>query len=242
MIERLACSSCGASILPATAESTGGVCMPCKQRGGPPTRSQIVDRAYATPARCVSRFAVLPDGEIIAELEHRIESVQVQLACSCGARGFIIWGFPMASPAYPDQEIFAAPISLQCETCGKIEQLFDPKSDGYDGEIDSSAGISAPESLVPSPAENAAIRLSKWPSRLNTRSRTKRWKTGKSLLSDHRISSHGSASTVSVSVAGISLKSQTMSVPDNVPSIHPLLTHLGTQKRAQELAGARRLG
>lgn len=116
--------------------------MPCKQRGGPPTRSQIVDRAYATPARCVSRFAVLPDGEIIAELEHRIESVQFQLACSCGARGFIIQGFPMASPAYPDQEIFAAPISLQCETCGKREQLFDPKSHGYDGEIDSSAGIS----------------------------------------------------------------------------------------------------
>jgi hypothetical protein len=141
MIERVACTSCGASILPSTAEATGGVCMPCKQRGGPPTRSQVVERAYATPARCVSQFAVQTDGEIIAELEQEIESVQVQLACSCGARRFMILGFPMASATYPDQEIFAAPISLQCETCGRREQLFDPRNDGYDGEIDSSAGI-----------------------------------------------------------------------------------------------------
>ena len=197
---------------------------------------------FATPARCVSRFAVLPDGEIITEREHRIESVQFQLACSCGARGFIIQGFPMASPAYPDQEIFAAPSlcnvrPAEKESSSSIRRAMDTMARSI-----RPLAFPARENPMPSRAGTAAIPLSKWPSHLNTRSKTKRWKTGKSLQSDHRISSHGSAFTVNVSVAGIPLKSQTMSVRDNVPSIDRLMTHLGTQKRAQELAGARRLG
>ena len=141
MTERVPCTSCGTSILPATANATGGVCMPCKQRGVPPEQPEIVKRAYATPARCLLPFTVLADGVVVNELEQRIESTRFQLACTCGSHTLAILGYPMKSPAYPDMDIFAAPVTLRCTACGREERLFDPKTDGYDGEIDSSAGV-----------------------------------------------------------------------------------------------------
>ena len=47
----------------------------------------------------------------------------------------------MQSLAYPDKLIFAAPIILKCQMCKTNDQLFNPRKDGYDGEIDSSAGV-----------------------------------------------------------------------------------------------------
>jgi rRNA maturation protein Nop10 len=44
------------------------------------------------------------------------------------------------SQAYPDLPVFLAPLSLNCSSCGSRTQLFDPRCDGHDGEIKSSAG------------------------------------------------------------------------------------------------------
>ena len=140
MPNKIPCSLCGALILPITANTTGGICMRCK-RHGPPVQSEIVKRAYATPARCVSLFNVSTKGEAIPNGKLQDQSVKFQLACTCGAGEFSILGFPMPSPAYPGQTIFAAPISLSCYACGKTEPLFKPSHDGYDGEIDSSASV-----------------------------------------------------------------------------------------------------
>lgn len=130
MTERVPCTSCGASILPATAKATAGLCAPCNQRGGPPVESAIVRRAYATPARCLLPFAVHADGALVDELEQRIEGVRFQLSCTCVSHAFTILGFHMKSQAYPGMDIFAAPVSLRCMACGREEQLFDPRRDG----------------------------------------------------------------------------------------------------------------
>jgi len=122
--------------------------MRCK-RQGPPKQSRIVERAYKQPARCLSAFTTIPNGDVLTGINKRIECVNLQLACSCGSGEFEILGHPMASLTYPDQNIFAAVISLICQSCGKLEQLFDPDHDGYNGEIDSSAGVIGTGELKP---------------------------------------------------------------------------------------------
>jgi len=140
MVEKTPCTACGALILPTTADATGGICMRCR-REGPPKQSEIVKRAFATPARCLCSFKSSSTGDSIPKGDPRDQSARFQLACSCLANEFSILGYPMPSPAYPDQQIFAAPVSLACQACGKTAQLFHPDRDGYNGEIDSSAGV-----------------------------------------------------------------------------------------------------
>ena len=104
-------------------------------------QSQIVKRAYATPARCVSPFKVSASGDAVPEGNPRDQSVRLQIACTCGAGDLSILGFPMAAPSSPKTSIFAAPLSIACHACNKTERVFSPDCDGYDGEIGSSAGV-----------------------------------------------------------------------------------------------------
>lgn len=69
--------------------------------------------------------------------------MRFQLACACGAREFSILGFPAPSSGTSGQGVFHAPISLSCHSCGKTAHLFNPECDGYDGELDSSASVTA---------------------------------------------------------------------------------------------------
>ena len=139
-VQKVQCSACGALILPATAKSTGGICMRCK-REGPPLQSEWVKRAYAAPARCLSPFETKTEGDAIPAASPRDQAVRFQLHCKCGSAAFAVLGYPMASPGSPATEIVAAPISLSCRACGKTEQAFTPASDGYDGEAGCSAGV-----------------------------------------------------------------------------------------------------
>lgn len=134
MVVKVPCSACGALILPTTAQDTGGICMRCKREGSR-KQSQIVQRAYAQPARCLSGFTVDAAGSMVGELDIRIECVRFQLSCPCGASEFAILGHPMVSQAGSGQRVLTAPVSLTCQTCGKARVLFDPKGDGYDAEI-----------------------------------------------------------------------------------------------------------
>lgn len=139
-VQKVACSACGALILPATAKSTGGICMRCK-REGPPVQSEWVKRAYATPARCLSLFKTEAEGDAIPKGSPRDRAVRLQVQCTCGSAAFAVLGFPMASPAAPSTQIFAAPISLACRACGNTQQIFSPACDGHDGEAGCSAGV-----------------------------------------------------------------------------------------------------
>lgn len=139
-VKKVPCSACGALILPATAKSTGGICMRCN-REGPPVQSEWMKRAYATPARCLSPFEAKTTGDAIPAGSPRDRVVRFQLQCKCGSAAFVVLGFPMTSPGYPATDIFAAPISLSCRICGKTEQVFTPARDGHDGEAECSAGV-----------------------------------------------------------------------------------------------------
>jgi len=77
----------------------------------------------------------------MGQIERSPEQAIFRITCSCGSNKFRVLGFPMTSPGYPDLEIFAAPIYLKCDACGKTDRLFDPDHDGYNAEIDSSCGV-----------------------------------------------------------------------------------------------------
>ena len=65
MITRIPCNTCGAEILPATAEATGGVCMACKQgiRRGPVDRHGLPIENQA-PTSKKEKVVVAPNGHI----------------------------------------------------------------------------------------------------------------------------------------------------------------------------------
>ena len=61
-IQRVPCTRCGAEILPATAEKTGGVCMPCHQSDDG-LRYELVITGYVRGARKIPRGVGGPHGK-----------------------------------------------------------------------------------------------------------------------------------------------------------------------------------
>lgn len=133
MVEKVPCKSCGAEILPDTAERTGGVCARC-DRVGPPVPSQIVAMARVTPARCLSGFLVELDPTLASEGWDTLDVARFLLTCHCGHASFHILGHNAISQSYPDTPIFVAPIVLDCPKCRRRTQLFDTRCDGYDAQ------------------------------------------------------------------------------------------------------------
>jgi len=140
MTQKVPCRSCHADILPETAARTGGICMRC-QREGPPTPSRIVQLSRRTPARCLKDFRVTQASVLEHEAWETIETAVFSLGCECGNVNLKILGHYAINEAAPGETIFIAPLSLHCDSCSKVTPLFDPRQDGYDGEIDSSAGM-----------------------------------------------------------------------------------------------------
>ncbi len=145
---------CQAEILPTTANKTGGLCMPCHTNPNRNDPSQIVKRSRENPAKCLSRFKVCNMIPMMGQIEKEPGHAIFNVSCNCGNSDLSILGFPMASPAYPDRDIFAATIYLKCNSCGKTEQIFDPEQDGYNAEIDSSSGVTGTGDAKAFPCSN----------------------------------------------------------------------------------------
>ena len=142
MVDKVACKSCGAKILPDTAERTGGICARC-DRLGPPVPSRIVVQARETPARCLSGFRVNLDPTLAAAGWDALDVARFYLACQCGHASLHILGHNAISESYPDTPIFIAPIAFECQECQRRTQLFDPRRDGYDAEIEEGGASSS---------------------------------------------------------------------------------------------------
>lgn len=89
--------------------------------------SELVERAWATPPRCLDSFAVGPVVEPPAGTFNELG--YFELACMCGSDSFRVFGHPL------EDELFAAPLSLTCILCGKSSELFDIAAHGYDAEL-----------------------------------------------------------------------------------------------------------
>ena len=102
--------------------------------------SQIVAMARATPARCLSGFHVELDPTLASEGPDALDVARFLLTCQCGHASFHILGHNAISQTYPDTPIFIAPITLDCPECRCCTQLFDPRRDGYDAQIEEGSG------------------------------------------------------------------------------------------------------
>jgi hypothetical protein len=102
-----------------------------------------VAKARAAPARCLSGFRVELDPTLASEGWDALDVARFLLSCHCGHASFHILGHNAISESYPDKPIFIAPIVLDCTQCGRRTQLFDPRHDGYDAEIDEGGAWSA---------------------------------------------------------------------------------------------------
>jgi hypothetical protein len=134
------CRICRAVILPATAERTAGLCMPCAKDPARAEPTRIAQRARETPARCLSGFSVTLNLSLVPFKDRR-QSVPFELSCRCGARAFEILGFYVPATDGASESMFVGPLALRCSVCGAKNHLMDPRHDGYDGELGDSAGI-----------------------------------------------------------------------------------------------------
>jgi hypothetical protein len=72
-----------------------------------------------------------------------------KIGCSCGRNESQLLGYPVESQALPGEDVFAGPLSIQCQACGKRTMFFDSEIHGYDGENDSSAAMSGTGDPLP---------------------------------------------------------------------------------------------
>lgn len=140
MTTKVPCSNCGTLILPETGTKTGGRCMACFKDPSRGTPSPIVGRARAVPPRILSPFVARRPTPLVERIESFERAVAFQVSCPCQSDSLLVLGYPSLSDAYPDELGFLAPVSLECAACHRTAQLFDPSTDGHDGEQDSSAG------------------------------------------------------------------------------------------------------
>jgi hypothetical protein len=140
---KVPCKLCGAEVLPATAERTGGVCMPCFKNPKRNEPSEIVQKARATPARCLSRFKVTREGPALEDAPLGPQVAVFALQCGCGCPQGEILGHG------EDQAALLAPFGFRCPQCNTTTEMFDPRADGYDAEIDAGSGRAGKGQRIP---------------------------------------------------------------------------------------------
>ena len=89
--------------------------------------SKLVERAWATPPRCLESFVAAP---VVEPPDGTFNELgYFALACTCGNDSFKVLGHPQ------EDELFAAPLGLTCTVCDKSAELFDIAAHGYDAEL-----------------------------------------------------------------------------------------------------------
>jgi hypothetical protein len=91
--------------------------------------TQLVQRTWNSPPRCLASFRVEPLNE--PPFEGVADYMApFHLSCPCGSASLHILGYPNDLVA----GYLLCPLSAQCSTCQRVIPLFDAKEHGYDGE------------------------------------------------------------------------------------------------------------
>ena len=93
-----------------------------------PTR--LVEGAWSGPPRCLTGFKAEPVREPPPFATVLDEQAFFHLSCLCGSASLGILGYPIPEGAGD----LSSPLSVQCESCGRIAALFDPREHGHDAE------------------------------------------------------------------------------------------------------------
>ena len=89
--------------------------------------------------RCLSGFNVTAAGDPKVQWAISEKSLKTgfDLKCSCGGDIFQVMGYYVNSPSSNgENKAFVGSIDLKCESCGKVTELIDPESHGYNPETD----------------------------------------------------------------------------------------------------------
>jgi hypothetical protein len=91
----------------------------------------IIQRVRITPPTCISHAAPrLDPPDQVRDAEQF--TTHFWLGCSCGSRQTAVLCFPTKVRS---DIVNLAPLALQCATCNKITEIFDPDRHGYDAEV-----------------------------------------------------------------------------------------------------------
>lgn len=103
-------------------------------------RTPAALEAENTPPSCLSGYVT----ELRALMPGQLKlSVEFALSCSgCGARSFRLLGHPVVVPnpspyfgLKPGEILFRPPHRTECASCGRMDDLFDIRTQGYDGVL-----------------------------------------------------------------------------------------------------------
>ena len=94
-----------------------------------PTR--LVKDAWSSPPRSLMGFRAEPVKEPPPFTTVLDEQAFFHLSCLCGSASLYILGYPIPKVA----GYLSSPLSVQCEACGRVTPLFDPREHGYDAEF-----------------------------------------------------------------------------------------------------------
>jgi hypothetical protein len=91
--------------------------------------SRLVQRAWSTNPRCLSGFKATPLTDPPASLGVFDELGYFAIGCECGGSVFRVLGHVQL------EGFVACPLSIECTGCGKLAEIFDVKTHGYDAEL-----------------------------------------------------------------------------------------------------------
>ena len=91
--------------------------------------SRLVERAWATPPRCLAPFCPEPLRNPPNQLNIFDDLGFFRITCPCGGLRFKAFGYPQ------EDGFFASPLKLACTACNRESEIFDIASHGYDAEL-----------------------------------------------------------------------------------------------------------
>ena len=123
------------------------------------TLYEAPELAASDPPRSFSAFALTPLPPVAQQGMKYLPWISFAVRCkACGGDDFRLGSRIEADPELSRQApsnptLLRPPHRLKCESCGAIETVFDPQTDGYDGVLTAALGVrrSKAKSALPRP-------------------------------------------------------------------------------------------